>query len=137
MAGALSLKLIRSAIRCNTESQPECCCSEGSDEGALKKRKSIAFYSEKGSAKTSGDLAGPLVCSAREEEPQQVKLRVAQVTGQREVGAQPRVGVLDQRTAARCLSHDPGDSVELCVETAADFRTKPVPALPVRGRGAG
>jgi hypothetical protein len=73
-----------------------------------------------------------------EEEPEQVEVRVAEVAAQREIGAQPRVEVLHQRTAARCLRHAlvwlfqrlrrwnlgqprPADSVEQRVELAPIF----------------
>ena len=38
-----------------------------------------------------------------QEEPQQVEIRAAQVAAQREVGAQPGVEVLHQRTAAETM----------------------------------
>jgi len=38
-----------------------------------------------------------------QEEPQQVEIRASEVAAQREAGAQPRVEVLHQGTAARCL----------------------------------
>lgn len=55
------------------------------------------------------------------EEPQQVKVRVAQMAPQREVVAQPRVEVFHQRTAARRVFHDPADRGEDGVELAAQF----------------
>jgi hypothetical protein len=82
--------------------------------------------------------------SVVQEEPEQVEVRVAQVAAQRETGAKPRVGVLEQRTAARCLRRAliwlfqrlrrwnlgqprPPDSVEQRVELASHFRTNPLP----------
>jgi hypothetical protein len=38
---------------------------------------------------------------------QQVQVRAAELAAQREVVAQPRVQVLDQRARARCLRHGP------------------------------
>jgi hypothetical protein len=54
-----------------------------------------------------------------QEEPQQVKVWVAQMAPQREVGAQPRVEVLHQRTAARGVFHDLHYGGEDGVELAA------------------
>jgi len=72
-----------------------------------------------------------------QKEPQQVEIRAAQVAAQREVGAQPRVEVLHQRAAARCLRHGPAHRVKERVELASRLRSEPVPSLPIRRRGAG
>jgi hypothetical protein len=56
-----------------------------------------------------------------QEEAQQVEVRFAQMTPQREVVAQPRVQVFHQRTAARRVLHDLRDGGEDGVELAAQF----------------
>ena len=47
-----------------------------------------------------------------QEEAQQIEIRVTQVPAQGEVGAQPRVEVLDERAAARRIGHGPAHGVE-------------------------
>ena len=69
------------------------------------------------------------------EEAQQVQVRRAQMATQCEVRSQPRVEVLNQRTAARRVLHGARHSGEHGLESAAQLRLQPVPALPVRGRG--
>ncbi len=59
------------------------------------------------------------------------------MAAQGEVGAQPRVEVLHQGTAARGVRHGPAYGVEERVELASSLRAQPVPPLPVSGRGAG
>ncbi len=72
-----------------------------------------------------------------QEEAQQIEIRTAEVAAQGEVAAQPRVEVLDERAAARCLRHGPAHGGEEHVELAPDLRPQPVPPLPVCGRGGG
>jgi hypothetical protein len=69
------------------------------------------------------------------EESQQVQVRRAQVATQCEVRAQPRVEVLNQRTAARRMLHGARHSDEHGIESGAQLGLQAVPALPVRGRG--
>src|SRR5271166_2627035 len=81
-------------------------------------------------AVTLGTLAAhetPMV----QEELQQAQIRTAQMAAQREVGAQPRIEVLHQRTAARCLCQGSAHRLEQRVELTAHLCSKPVPPLPV------
>src|SRR5258705_3036172 len=68
------------------------------------------------------------------EESQQVQVRRAQMATQREVRAQPRVDVLNQRTAARRVLHGARHSGDHGVESATQVGLQAVPALAVRGR---
>ena len=72
-----------------------------------------------------------------QKEAQQVQVRATEVATQGEVGAQPRVQVLGQRSAARRIGHGPAHGREEGMELAAHRRAKPVPSLPVCGRVTG
>ena len=58
-----------------------------------------------------------------QEEAQQVEVRGAQMTAQREVVAQPRVEILHQRTAARRVFHDLRHGREDGLELTAQLRS--------------